>query len=219
MDTALSGGMTIPQTNTRCELNSELQMAGRLCSNGGRDARLASRDVIVAGMELVDEQQGERRRRVGKLPLAEKDGDSQEKLCRFELRVRIAIPRCFFLLEPTTSVVHARVVERRHTQRVTPLLGFSRALIAERFFFVILMTICAAAHARLFSMNFLNVVPLLLDGEWLELRNCPSNTINRTAFEHVHRSRWLRYLRATIELLWLPRTCEGAVACETFKLV
>ena len=34
-----------------------------------------------------------------------------------------------------------------------------------------------------------------------ELRYCPNNTISRAAYEHVHRSRWSRYMRATIELL------------------
>ena len=76
----------------------------------------------------------------------------------------------------------------------------------------------AAAHAHLFSMEVLNVVPLLLDGEWLELRRCSINTSNRAAFEHVHRSRWTRFLRAKIGLLGLPRTCECAVACEAFYL-
>ena len=40
----------------------------------------------------------------------------------------------------------------------------------------------AAAHARIFSLDFFNVVPLLLDGEWLELRYCPTNTNNRAAY-------------------------------------
>ena len=66
----------------------------------------------------------------------------------------------------------------------------------------------AGVHARLFSSQLLNVVQFLLDGEWLELRNCSINTINRSAYEHVHRSRWLRFMRATIELIELPRTRE-----------
>ena len=52
------------------------------------------------------------------------------------------------------------------------------------------------------------MVPLLLDGEWLELRHCPINTISRAAYEPVnatnrtvdecaHRSRWLGHMRAT----------------------
>ena len=41
----------------------------------------------------------------------------------------------------------------------------------------------AAAHVRLFSMHLLNVVSLLLDGEWLELRHCPFNATNRAAEE------------------------------------
>ena len=47
-----------------------------------------------------------------------------------------------------------------------------------------------AAHDRLFSVDFLNVVPLLLDGEcgW----SCP---------------------------IAQPRTCERAVACAAFNLV
>ena len=66
----------------------------------------------------------------------------------------------------------------------------------------------AAADARLFSMELLNVVSLLLDGEWLELR-CPIN----------NRLRWWEYVRATFEFLWLPCTCERAAACETFHRI
>ena len=66
----------------------------------------------------------------------------------------------------------------------------------------------AAAH--LFSTDLLNVVPLLIDGEWLELRHCTINTINRAACKHVHRSRWSRFMRATIKLIGLPRTRECA---------
>ena len=76
----------------------------------------------------------------------------------------------------------------------------------------------AAAHVRLFSMDLLNLVPLSLDGEWLELRYCVLDTINCAACECLHRSRWLSYMRATIDLLGLPRTCECAVACEAFDL-
>ena len=74
----------------------------------------------------------------------------------------------------------------------------------------------AADHVCLFSMDLLNVVPLLLDGEWLELRYCPFNAINRAAFEHVHRPHWLSYMRATMELPGHPRTCERVVASEAF---
>ena len=38
------------------------------------------------------------------------------------------------------------------------------------------------------------------------------------AFEQVHRSRWSRFMRATIELIGLPRTRESAVASEAFNL-
>ena len=78
----------------------------------------------------------------------------------------------------------------------------------------------AAVHARLFSSDLLNAVPFLLDGECLELRHCPVNTISRAACEHVHHSRWLRFTRATIELFGPPRTCERAIAiaCEAFNL-
>ena len=63
-------------------------------------------------------------------------------------------------------------------------------------------------------MDLLNDVPLLLDGQWLELRYCPVNAINRAACENVHWSRWLAYMRDVIKLLRLPRTCERAAACE-----
>ena len=74
----------------------------------------------------------------------------------------------------------------------------------------------ASAHAHLLSTNLLNVVPLF-DGEWLELRHC-SITTNRAANQHVHRSRWSRFMRATIELLAVPRTRECAVASEALDL-
>ena len=57
--------------------------------------------------------------------------------------------------------------------------------------------------------DLFNVVPLLLDGEWLELRHCPINTINRAAYEHGHRSRSSRFMRAT---------GECAFASEAFHL-
>ena len=41
---------------------------------------------------------------------------------------------------------------------------------------------------------------------------------NCAACEHVHLSRWLEYMRAAIELLTPPRTCERAAACEAFHL-
>ena len=56
----------------------------------------------------------------------------------------------------------------------------------------------AAARARLFSMDLLNVVSLFVDGEWLELRHCPTDTINRAAYEHVHRSRLSRFMLAVL---------------------
>ena len=62
------------------------------------------------------------------------------------------------------------------------------------------------------------MVPLLLDGERSELGYCPINTINRVAYEHIHRLRWSKYMRATIELLGLPRTCECAVSSEASNL-
>ena len=60
-------------------------------------------------------------------------------------------------------------------------------------FFFWAATSLRTAHARSFSQDLLNVVPLLLDGEWLELRFCPIDTNNRAAYEHVHRSRWSRF--------------------------
>ena len=45
---------------------------------------------------------------------------------------------------------------------------------------------------------------------------CPINAINRAAYEHVHRSCWLSYMRASIELFGPPRTCECPVVCEAF---
>ena len=60
--------------------------------------------------------------------------------------------------------------------------------------------------------------PLLLDGEWLELRFCPINDINRDVYERVHPTRWLGYMRTTIELLGLPRTSERAAAYEALHL-
>ena len=52
------------------------------------------------------------------------------------------------------------------------------------------------------------MVLFLLDGESLELRHCPINTINRAAYEHIHRSRWLRFTQAMIELIEVLRTRE-----------
>ena len=76
----------------------------------------------------------------------------------------------------------------------------------------------AGVHARLFSLNHLNVVPSLLDGEWLELRRCPINTINRAANEHVHRSRWSRFMRATIELIGAPSFVSARSPMRLFHL-
>ena len=46
----------------------------------------------------------------------------------------------------------------------------------------------------------------LFDGDWLELRICPVNAINRTAYGHTHRARWLTFVPATVELLKLSRS-------------
>ena len=54
---------------------------------------------------------------------------------------------------------------------------------------------------------------LLLDGEWFELRCCPLKATCRAAYEHVHRSRWLRFTRATNELIG-PLTRESAFTSE-----
>ena len=37
--------------------------------------------------------------------------------------------------------------------------------------------------------------------EWLELRYCPVNAINRTADEYAHRAQCLRFTSATIEYI------------------
>ena len=53
-----------------------------------------------------------------------------------------------------------------------------------------------AAHARLFSMDLLNGVPLLLDGEWLELRStlfcvwCMMGTVGRMVFPNFFVCMW-----------------------------
>ena len=48
----------------------------------------------------------------------------------------------------------------------------------------------AGAHVRIFSLDLVTVVQFLLDGEWVELRYCPVNAINRTAYEYARRARW-----------------------------
>ena len=48
----------------------------------------------------------------------------------------------------------------------------------------------AGAHVRIFSLDLVTVVQFLLDGEWVELRHCPVNAINRTAYEYARRARW-----------------------------
>ena len=72
--------------------------------------------------------------------------------------------------------------------------------------------------AECVSLDLLNVEQFLLDGEWLELRYCSVNTISRAAYEHVHRARWSRFMRATIELIELLRTRECTTASEAFNV-
>ena len=40
----------------------------------------------------------------------------------------------------------------------------------------------------------------------LGLRICPVSAVSRAAYGHSHRARWLRCLRATVELLGLSRS-------------
>ena len=49
--------------------------------------------------------------------------------------------------------------------------------------------------------NFLDVVRLLFDGGWLELRIFPVNAVNRTTYGYFHRARWWMYMRAAVERL------------------
>ena len=72
----------------------------------------------------------------------------------------------------------------------------------------------ADAHVRIFSLDLLNVVRFLFDCEWLELRYCPANAMNRTAYECAHRARWLRFMRTTIEFSGPSRTRECATDNE-----
>ena len=55
----------------------------------------------------------------------------------------------------------------------------------------------AFAHDHANSLDFLDVVQFLFDGDWLELRISPAGAISRATNVHSHRARWVRFVRAS----------------------
>ena len=44
----------------------------------------------------------------------------------------------------------------------------------------------AFAHEHVYSLDLIDVVQFLFDGDWLELRICPASAISRAAYGHSH---------------------------------
>ena len=89
-----------------------------------------------------------------------------------------------------TRTLEGNFLHRRQ-HFITALPGMPSLCISKPLSFLWTAMSLAAAQARLFSMDLLNLVPLLLDGERLELR-----ATNRAAYEHIHCSRCQGYMRA-----------------------